>query len=85
MEDGRKVGRGLDAHFILKAPPVVFCRSSPPLLVHVYPGLEEHAGHRDWLRDWKVMQANCPAACFISNIDRRIQTGRFGVGSPVFC
>lgn len=55
------MGRGLGAQFILKASPVVFCRSfSPCLLVHVYPGLKERAGHSDWLGEWKPMQADGP-------------------------
>lgn len=80
------MGRGLGAQFILKVSPVVFCRSySPCLLVHVYPGLKAHAGHSDWLREWKLMQADGPEdLCFLFDVrvlldlDREVWDGVSG-------
>lgn len=69
-----------------EASLVVFCRSfSPCLLVHVYPGLKAHAGHSDWLRGWKLMQADGPEdLCFLFDVrvlldlDREVWDGVSG-------
>lgn len=89
MENGRRVGRGLGAQFILKAPLIVFCWSySPCLLVHVYPGLKERAGHSDWLGEWKPMQADGPEdLCFLFDVhilldlDREVWDGGLWVSA----